>query len=170
MNCSKRPTGSPNPGERRWISQLTSVLAITLAVVTSPALTAGSDTSEPLARDVVARADRIRFPDKGFQVEVTITTSSPDSTPETRAYRIMSKGNDKTLVQTTAPAIDRDQILLMREHDLWAFLPSLSQPIRLSLSQRLTGQVANGDLARANFIGDYITLHIYFRIRSISCN
>jgi len=29
------------------------------------------------------------------------------------------------------------------------------QPIRLSLSQRLTGQVANGDLARANFAGDY---------------
>jgi hypothetical protein len=31
----------------------------------------------------------------------------------------------------------------------------LSQPIRLPLSQRLTGQVANGDLARANFVGDY---------------
>jgi hypothetical protein len=27
--------------------------------------------------------------------------------------------------------------------------------VRLSLSQRLTGQVANGDLARANFTGDY---------------
>jgi len=34
-------------------------------------------------------------------------------------------------------------------------MPSVSQPIRLSLSQRLTGQVANGDLARANFTGDY---------------
>jgi hypothetical protein len=31
----------------------------------------------------------------------------------------------------------------------------VSQPVRLSLSQRLTGQVANGDLARANFAGDY---------------
>lgn len=27
--------------------------------------------------------------------------------------------------------------------------------MRLSLAQRLTGQVANGDLARANFSGDY---------------
>jgi hypothetical protein len=27
--------------------------------------------------------------------------------------------------------------------------------VRLALSQRLTGQVANGDLARANFAGDY---------------
>ena len=28
--------------------------------------------------------------------------------------------------------------------------------MRLSLSQRLTGEVANGDLARANFGGDYV--------------
>jgi hypothetical protein len=34
-------------------------------------------------------------------------------------------------------------------------MPSVSQPVRLSLAQRLTGQVANGDLARANFAGDY---------------
>ena len=34
-------------------------------------------------------------------------------------------------------------------------MPDISQPIRLSMSQRLTGQVANGDLARANFAGDY---------------
>ena len=43
--------------------------------------------------------------------------------------------------------------MLMRGNDLWVFLPSVSQPVRLSLSQRLTGQVANGDLARANFSG-----------------
>jgi outer membrane lipoprotein-sorting protein len=44
----------------------------------------------------------------------------------------------------------------MRGKDLWLFLPNVSQPVRLSLSQRLTGQVANGDLARANFAGDYV--------------
>lgn len=107
------------------------------------------------AREILARSDRVRFPEGGFQVEVTITTTQADGDPEVRAYRILSKGNSQTLVQTTAPAIDRNQILLMRERDLWAFLPNLSQPIRLPLSQRLTGQVANGDLARANFAGDY---------------
>jgi hypothetical protein len=34
-------------------------------------------------------------------------------------------------------------------------MPNVSQPIRLPLSQRATGQVANGDLARSNFAGDY---------------
>ena len=108
-----------------------------------------------VAREVLLRADRIRFPEGGFQVDVTITTTQPDSEPDVRAYRILSKGNSQTLVQTTAPVVDRNQILLMRDRDLWAFLPNLSQPIRLPLSQRLTGQVANGDLARANFVGDY---------------
>jgi hypothetical protein len=58
-------------------------------------------------------------------------------------------------LMTTAPAIDKGTILLMRDHDLWAFLPNLSQPVRLPLSARLTGEVANGDIARANFTGDY---------------
>ena len=34
-------------------------------------------------------------------------------------------------------------------------MPDVSQPIRLGLAQRLTGEVSNGDLARANFSGDY---------------
>ena len=55
----------------------------------------------------------------------------------------------------TEPASERGQIMLMKGRDLWIFLPNVSQPVRLSLAQRLTGQVANGDLARANFVGDY---------------
>ncbi len=56
---------------------------------------------------------------------------------------------------TTEPASERGQIMLMKGRDLWIFLPAVSQPVRLPLAQRLTGAVANGDLARANFAGDY---------------
>jgi outer membrane lipoprotein-sorting protein len=110
---------------------------------------------EAKARRIVEQADQIRFPAEGFQVDVTIVTTSKDEAPEERRYRVLSKGNDRTIVMVTAPADERGQILLMREHDLWIFLPNVSQPVRLSLAQRLTGQVANGDLARANFTGDY---------------
>ena len=51
----------------------------------------------------------------------------------------------------------------MKGHDLWIFLPTVSQPVRLSMSQRLTGQVANGDLARANFAGDYTAKLLRYR-------
>lgn len=105
--------------------------------------------------DMLANVDRIRFPNGGYQVDVTITTTEQGREPDEREYRIISKGNSHTLVQTMYPEDERGQILLMRGRELWAFLPNLSQPVRLPLSQRLTGQVANGDLARAGFAGDY---------------
>jgi len=126
-----------------------------LAAPIVPAMATDAPAVDSEARELLLRADRIRFPEGGFQVDIVITTTTPDSEPDERSYRILSLGNTRTLVQTTAPAVDRNQILLMRDRDLWAFLPNLSQPIRLPLSQRLTGQVANGDLARANFVGDY---------------
>jgi len=137
----------------RWRRLMLGV-ALVVLVAGGPA-EAAEAAADSQASELLLRADRIRFPEGGFQVDVSITTHAPDREPEERAYRILSKGNTRTLVQTTAPAAERNQILLMRDRDLWAFLPNLSQPVRLPLSQRLTGQVANGDLARANFVGDY---------------
>ena len=107
------------------------------------------------ARSILEKADVIRFPKTGFQVDIAITSSKDGQPTEARRYRVLSKGNDNTVVMITEPASERGQIMLMKNRDLWIFLPDVSQPVRLSLSQRLTGQVANGDLARANFAGDY---------------
>lgn len=139
---------------RRCLAGLGAAMLL-LAASPSPVMAADAPEGDMAARELLLHADRIRFPESGFQVDIVITTSAPDQEPEERAYRILSNGNSRTLVQTTAPVVERNQILLMRDRDLWAFLPNLSQPIRLPLSQRLTGQVANGDLARANFVGDY---------------
>jgi len=114
---------------------------------------AGGDDAE--ARMIVEKADQVRFPADGFQVDVSITTTGSGPSTEVRKYRVLSKGNTNSVVMVTEPASERGQILLMKGRDLWVFMPDVSQPIRLSLSQRLTGQVANGDLARANFTGDY---------------
>jgi outer membrane lipoprotein-sorting protein len=107
------------------------------------------------AAAIVRKADEVRFPSEGFEAGVTIESTDEGSAPDVRKYRVLSKGNENTIVMVTEPASERGQILLMKGHDLWLFLPSVSQPVRLSLSQRLTGEVANGDLARANFAGDY---------------
>ena len=115
----------------------------------------GAAGDEDAAKIIVEKADRVRFPQSGYQVNVKITTGGPGRDPEVRDYEILSKGNDRTVVRTISPASDKGQVLLMRDRDLWVFMPNVSQPIRLSAGQRLTGQVANGDLARANFSGDY---------------
>jgi len=116
-------------------------------------------TAEPekdtLAAEILDKADRIRFPLESFEVDVAVTSLSDGKQTDSRLYKVLSRGNDNTIVQVLEPASERGQAMLMRGRDLWIFMPSVSQPVRLSLSQRLTGQVANGDIARANFSGDY---------------
>jgi outer membrane lipoprotein-sorting protein len=112
-------------------------------------------SDDALAKAVVDKADHVRFPAEGFEVAVAVTSTSAGQDPESRKFKVLSKGNENAIVMVTEPASERGQIMLMKGRDLWIFLPTVSQPVRLSLSQRLTGQVANGDLARANFAGDY---------------
>ncbi|THF63670.1 outer membrane lipoprotein-sorting protein [Pseudothauera nasutitermitis] len=139
----------PSSSRRRFLS---------LAVLgfTAPALLRAAGAAEgDLARELVARADEIRFPRESFQTDITVRNFSDGQPGDQRVYRVLSRGNENTIVLTMEPASERGQALLMRGRDLWIFMPSVSQPVRLSLAQRLTGQVANGDLARANFAGDY---------------
>jgi outer membrane lipoprotein-sorting protein len=110
---------------------------------------------DPLARAILEKADQVRFPAEGFEVGVTINTTTASGPADVRKYKVLSKGNENTVVMVIEPASERGQMILMKGRDLWIFLPAVSQPVRLSLAQRLTGQVANGDLARANFTGDY---------------
>lgn len=125
------------------------------------ALTGLAAAAEPLsaedsqARSILQKSDEIRFPSHAFQVDVDIASTTSGEATEKRKYRILSKGNENTVVMILEPASERGQIMLMKGRDLWVFMPNVSQPIRLGLAQRLTGQVANGDLARANFMGDY---------------
>lgn len=127
--------------------------AACLALAAPPSLAAGADDDD--AATIVRKADEVRFPAEGFEASVAIESVADGSAPQVRRYRVLSKGNENTIVMVTEPAAERGQIMLMKGHDLWVFLPNVSQPVRLSLSQRLTGEVANGDLARANFAGDY---------------
>lgn len=142
---------------RKFLGLLaTGLIAPTLA----PVVRAADETTEPVAVDEVAvrmvtRADEIRFPRESFQTEIVVQNFSDSQPGDMRKFRILSRGNENTIVLTLEPVSERGQALLMRGRDLWVFLPNVSQPVRLSLAQRLTGQVANGDLARANFAGDY---------------
>lgn len=141
---------------QRWAA----VLGAALAFSSQSFMACAQDDSmkqadEAYARSIVEKADQVRFPADSFQVDIVINTERPEGALETRKYRVLSKGNENTIVMITEPASERGQIILMKGRDLWVFMPEVSQPVRISLAQRLTGQVANGDLARANFAGDY---------------
>ena len=130
-------------------------LAVTVPAAASESVQGEASGNEAEARQIVEKADQVRFPAEGFQVDVVITTTGSDQEADVRKYRVLSKGNTNSVVMVLEPASERGQIMLMKGRDLWVFMPEVSQPIRLAFSQRLTGQVANGDLARANFAADY---------------
>jgi outer membrane lipoprotein-sorting protein len=146
-------TVSPDVAKRRLLRVATLMLLGTLSGGARPADT--GDIDDARAKAIVEKADEVRFPREGFEVQVSISSSSDDGSTDVRKYRILSKGNQNTIVAALEPATERGQMMLMKARDLWIYMPNLSQPVRLSLSQRLTGQVANGDLARANLSGDY---------------
>lgn len=148
--------GVPRKVRWGWYDFAMSIFRTGAFVASAIALSAlASAADAPPPKEIVLKADAIRFPQTDYEVSVAVTSISPGRASDVRRYEILSKGNDRTLVITTEPVADKGQVLLMREKDLWIYLPSLSQPLRLPLSQRLTGQVANGDLARSNFSGDY---------------
>jgi outer membrane lipoprotein-sorting protein len=132
------------------------LLAILILVAAIPfSCQAEEPGDDGLAKSILEKSDEIRFPSEGFQVDISIVNAKPGQDAENRKYRVLSKGNENTVVMILEPASERGQIMLMKGRDLWIFMPDVSQPIRLGLAQRLTGEVSNGDLARANFVGDY---------------
>jgi outer membrane lipoprotein-sorting protein len=112
----------------------------------------GSDLSP---EKILEQADEIRSPQSDYTVEVTVTSLKPGKEPKIAQYEVMIKGKTKTVIKTLAPAADRGISMLMVDYDFWVFMPTVSKPLRISLQQRLLGEVANGDIARANFSGDY---------------
>ncbi len=112
-------------------------------------------SEEITARQILEYCDEIRTPQTDYTVRATVTSQTPNKEDKIAVYEILMKGKDKTIIKTLAPEADKGTSLLMLRYDLWVFLQTISKPLRISLQQRLFGEAANGDIARANFLGDY---------------
>jgi len=110
----------------------------------------------PDADDIIKMADEVRNPQMDYSSDITVTSFKLDRNKKEKksvsTFEILVKGKEKTLIKTFAPPIDRGQTILMLGTDMWAFTKTVKQPFRMSLRDRLTGEVANGDIARANFL------------------
>ncbi|WP_289020896.1 outer membrane lipoprotein-sorting protein [Desulfobacter postgatei] len=135
------------------MKQITMILALIFICSIFPLkiLTA----EEMTALKILQYTDEIRVPKKDYRVTARIISKKPGKEDKIAVYEIWMKGKDKTIIKTLEPAMDKGTSLLMLRYDLWAFLQNISKPLRISLQQRLFGEAANGDIARANFSGDY---------------
>lgn len=99
------------------------------------------------------QADQIRNPSASFSMNIQVESDGQES-----EFLVHLKGSDKTMIITKAPARDRGRNMLMLDRDFHAYVPNLKRSMRLSLAQKLSGQVANGDISRTRWHGDYTAL------------
>ncbi len=103
------------------------------------------------AEAILEKADAYRSPKGPFELRVETEDASGDKSE----FDVWIDGNEKSLMVTRAPARDVGRNLLMIDQDMWIFIPRLNRPVRIALQQRLVGQIANGDLSRMKWVGDY---------------
>lgn len=120
-------------------------LSVILAL---PAIALGEIT----ANDVVKKADLKRgLGNISHSFNVTVT----DQENKKEIYHVYFKDVNNTLTEQTEPERSRGRKLLMKDYDIWLFTPNIKKALRISLEQKLTGQVSNGDIARTNYAEDY---------------
>jgi len=125
------------------------ILSVTTFISLSSSFAAGLSANE-----MVRKSDDMRFinTDTSFMVEVQ---DIKGATSQKTRYKVFTKGPKLSRVETVFPERQAGRKLLMKEDDLWLFTPDIKRPTRISMQQRLTGEVANGDIVRTNFADDY---------------
>src|SRR5881396_2299353 len=164
------PRSIPPGALRVWTSwrpsgmcRLALTVALTLVLVSS----ARADE----ATDLVREADRARRPADSFVWKISITSQEAKKAPSVDGFEVFVKGGGRVFVKFVAPPRNVGRSLLALGRDLWIYLPDAGKPVRIPLSQRLVGQVANGDIARADYAGDYdATLRGEEAIEGVPCH
>lgn len=105
------------------------------------------------ANEMVRKADLKRGlgnTEHTFTVQVTNT-----KTDKKELYKVFLKNVNSTLTEQLEPEKSKGRKMLMKDYDIWLFTPNIKKPIRISLEQKLTGEVSNGDIAKTNYAEDY---------------
>jgi hypothetical protein len=104
------------------------------------------------ANEIVKKADLKRgLGNIPHSFNVTII----DQDNKTEIYHVMFRDINASLTEQTEPARAKGRKILMKDYDIWLFTPNIKKALRISLEQKLTGQVSNGDIARTNYAEDY---------------
>lgn len=104
---------------------------------------------------ILRKSENYRGLNEQFSMAVRIENFQGSEKKETTAFSVLVKSNTTSMAEQTEPSAARGRKLLMIENDMWLHTPDIKKAIRISLEQKLTGETANGDIAKTNFYGDY---------------
>ncbi|MFH1157151.1 MAG: outer membrane lipoprotein-sorting protein [Pseudomonadota bacterium] len=110
-------------------------------------------SAQMLPKDILTEADKARGNVAGVIWNIDIE-SVEGGKHLNRSMAIKAKGYN-VLAEYTGPKSMKGRKILMIDRNMWFVKPGLKKPVPLSPRQRLMGQAANGDIASANYSGDY---------------
>lgn len=104
------------------------------------------------ANEIVKKADLKRgLGNISHTFKVTITNQDE----KREVYQVSFRDVNASLTEQVEPERARGRKLLMKDYDIWLYTPNIKKPLRISLEQKLTGEVSNGDIAKTNYAEDY---------------
>ena len=106
------------------------------------------------ANQLVKKADLARAPQVQFSCDIQVNDDNGED-KKTSVYRVFVKNERTSLVDQLEPQRARGRKLLLNDYDMWLYTPNMKRATRISVEQKLTGEVSNGDVARTNFSQDY---------------
>lgn len=111
----------------------------------------------PTADQILRKAEAVRNPEIDFAVDFTIHGVSRGEKPIERdaTYSMIASGKDRTVILMRTPESLYGALVMMVDRRYWMLLPKASKPWELSGAQMQNGDVATGDLARANLMRGY---------------
>ncbi len=109
---------------------------------------------------ILKKVDEIRSPDEDFSLVARVSSFKVGRPKQSALYEVKMQGREKAIVRTLQPANERGRLILMRNKEYWFFFPEVSNSLKISADERFMGDVANGDIARINFFGDYQAQHL----------
>lgn len=103
--------------------------------------------------DIVKKADQKRgLGNVSHSFKVTITNSGD---AKVEVYKVSFKDMNASLTEQLEPERAKGRKMLMKDYDMWLFTPNIKKPLRISLEQKLSGEVSYGDIAKTNYAEDY---------------
>jgi hypothetical protein len=104
------------------------------------------------ANEIVKKADQKR----GLgNISHSFNVILLDQDKKREEFHVSIKDVNNILSEQTSPEKARGRKFLVRDYDIWLYTPDIKKAIRVSLEQKLTGQVSNGDIAKTNYGEDY---------------
>jgi outer membrane lipoprotein-sorting protein len=111
------------------------------------------------ATEIVRKADEKWSGEESSESRMTMTIIRPDW-ERTIEFRSWSKGRDRALTVITAPARERGQAFLMRDNEMWNWMPGIERMIKLPPAMMSDGWMGsdytNNDILReSSIVTDY---------------